>query len=60
MFFGTVHHGIAVGVIMKVPIVGGASTTLATGQLGANGLAVGPTYVYWTDSIALTVMKAPK
>jgi hypothetical protein len=48
------------GSIMKMPIAGGAPTTLFTGAQLPGGLALDSTSVYWTDTFAGTVMKVAK
>jgi hypothetical protein len=45
------------GSVMKVPIAGGAATTLATHEDNPVGIAVGGTNVYWSSSHDL--MKLP-
>jgi hypothetical protein len=42
---------------MKVPIVGGAITTLASGQTDPFGITVGAATVYWTTYVNDVVMK---
>lgn len=36
--------------ILRIPLAGGAPTTLASGLESVTGIAVGPTSVYWTDA----------
>jgi hypothetical protein len=47
------------GSIKRVSAGGGTITTMATGQSGANGIAVSLSTVYWTNSATGTVMKLP-
>ncbi len=46
--------------IMKVPVGGGAATTLVTGEQGAADLKVDATDVYWVNSCFGTVKKIAK
>lgn len=58
---GSVPPGPGNGAVMKVPIGGGAPTTLATGLVGRCDLAVDATSVYYTiaDTVPGAVMKVP-
>jgi hypothetical protein len=52
------------GSVMKVPIHGGVPTTLASGRVGPENLAVDGAYVYWTEAAPLggvsgSVMRVP-
>jgi len=43
--------------VMKIPTAGGTPITLASGQPGANYVAVDAASVYWTTAIGGKVMK---
>ena len=44
---------------MSVPLDGGSPVVLASGQRGAEGIAVDPDNLYWVTAIAGTLMKLP-
>lgn len=49
------------GIVMSVPIAGGATTTIASGQSYPQGIAVDATSLYWTNETSGTVVKlSPK
>lgn len=48
------------GTVTKVPLNGGATTTLAAGQNEPGSIALSDTNVYWTDYGSGTVMTVPK
>ena len=52
-------YGASDGTVMKVPLGGGPSTTLAGGQANPAAIVVDATSVYWTTTGDGTVMKVP-
>ena len=45
---------------MRMPKTGGILETLASGQDGANGIAMDSTHVYWTSAQADTISRLPR
>lgn len=48
------------GTVARVPLGGGAATTLAAGQSSPTGIALDQANVYWTNMGNGSVVKAPK
>ena len=52
----SIYYADGSGTVLKVPLAGGAVTTIASGQTNPDAIAVDATSVYWVDN-GSTVMK---